>query len=461
MGIKNFSKTFKAVRTVKYKDLKGQTIAIDAMTELYRAALGAKTMATLTDAHGNPTLHISVILSIVIDLYCNGVNQIWVFDHNQDPNADFHNPMKLGELAKRKKRKELAIEQIKCLADLVDDSPMFSDDEDNTTTNTTTSLSKVVECTDVKEQEPMPEMGPIILTEDEEEQIKTMTYRQKAQFMLKKTSAAKKEYEQLLADYNFKKNKKNKIASLEKQTFKASKEMINDVKLILSYLNIKFMEAPSGFEGEAIASYLTQIGQADAVFSGDTDPIAYGASILLRRNPRDKLIYEYTQSDILKQITSANDEFPNPTIADLHKVAMALGTDACEKTPGIGPATVLKKLHEIKLTPQQKAAMKEFNKIPEMSELVTYNADKEAFVDSQADELVNWLVTEKSFTKSRVQTQLNKALLLDEVKPKTITKTKAVAKPKTTTKTKATTKDTPDSPKVPKKPILRKILTKS
>ncbi len=432
MGIKNFSKAFKAVRTVKYKDLKGQTIAIDVMTELYRAALGARNIATLTDAHGNPTMHINVILSIIIDLYCNGVNQIWVFDYDQDPTEDFHNPMKLGELAKRKKRKELAIEQIKSLADLVDDSPMFSDDE----TDVAISVSKVLESDE--QQEPMPEMGPVVLTEDEEEQIKTMTYRQKAQFMLKKTSAVKKEYEQALADYNFRNNKKNKIASLEKQSFRASKEMINDVKRILTYLNIKYIEAPRGFEGEAIASYLTQIGHADAVLSGDADPIAYGATTLLKRNPRDKLIYEYPQSDVLKQIAAANDEFTDPTLADLHKVAMALGTDACEKTPGIGPATVLKKLHEITLTPKQKAAMKEFSKIPEMSELITHNNDKEAFVDSRADDLINWLVIEKSFTKSRVQTQLNKALLLNAPKSRA-----------------------PDVEKATKKPITRKVIAKS
>lgn len=458
MGIKNFSKTFKAVRTVKYKDLKGQTIAIDAMTELYRAALGAKTVATLTDAYGNPTLHISVILSIVTELHRSGVKQIWVFDHNQDPNADFHNPMKLGELAKRKKRKEIAIEQIKSLADLKDDSPMFSDDEEESAIPVDTESTPDSKPEDVIG--PPPEMPEVVLTKDEEALIADMTYRQKAQFMLKKTTAVKKEYLQTLADYNFKKNKGAKIASLEKQTFSASKEMINDVKFILTCLNIKFIEAPKGFEGEAIASYLTQIGQADAVFSGDTDPIAYGAKILLRRNPKDKLIYEYTQTDILRQIAAANDNYPKPKLGDLHRVAMALGTDACEKTPGVGPATVLKKLHLIELNPAQIAAMKEFTKVPELSDIVTYNADREAFIDAPIDILVEWLVSEKSFTKSRVQTQINKALELDNpvktTKPAKTTKAAKAVK----SKSPKSPKSPPKSPPKTKKPILRKVIKK-
>lgn len=441
MGIKNLSKAFKAVRTVKYKDLKGQTIAIDAMTELYRAALGAKTIATLTDASGNPTLHINVILSIVIDLHRNGVKQIWVFDHNQDPNADFHNPMKLAELGKRKKRKELAIEQIKSLADLKDEEPMFSDSDEEESSHTVdhplTSEEK-----EEKEELTPPTMQEITLNPEEEVYIATLTYRQKAQFMLKKTNEAKKQYEQELADYNFQKSKKDKINSLEKQTFSVSKDMINDVKFILTCLGIKFMEAPKGFEGEAIASYLTQIGQADAVFSGDTDPIAYGAKVLLRRNPKDKLIYEYTQEDILKQIAEANEEFPKPTLHDFHVVAMALGTDACEKTPGIGPATVLKKLHSIELTKKQIAAMKEFVKVPDMSGVTIYNADKEAFEDCQTDALIDWLVVEKSFSKTRIKIQLDKALVPEITK----TSVKSVKKVK--------------SPKAVKKPIPRRVIKK-
>lgn len=467
MGIKNLSKAFKATRTVKYKDLKGQTIAIDAMTELYRAALGAKTVSALTDAHGSPTMHINVILSIAIDLHRNGVKQIWVFDHNQDPDADFHNPMKIAELAKRKKKRDLAQEQMQSLTYAKDNSPMFSDSEDESESESapeskpeskSKSASLATPASDETDTYTFdmhePTIQDVVLTPEEEAHTSTLTSRQKAQFMLKKASELRKKYAQDLADYNFQKSKKDKINSLEKQTFSVSKDMINDIKFMFTCLNIKFIEAPSGFEGEAIASYLTQIGQADAVFSGDTDPIAYGANVLLRRNPRDKLIYEYTQVDILRQISEANDEYPNPTLHDFHVVAMALGTDACEKTPGIGPATVLKKLHLIELTPKQIAAMKEFDKVPEMSEIVTYNEDTEAFKDCQTSELLDWLVDEKSFSRIRVKTQLDKALIPEISKP-------AVRK----TVVRKTHSKEPEEPeelekKPHKKPILRRVAKK-
>lgn len=102
MGIKDFSKTFEAVRVVKWKDLKNKTVAIDAMTEIYRAALGAQSTHTLTDRDGNPTIHLSVLLANIVEMQSNGIKQIWVFDHDAeaDANASFHNPNKINELEK-------------------------------------------------------------------------------------------------------------------------------------------------------------------------------------------------------------------------------------------------------------------------------------------------------------------------------------------------------------------------
>ncbi len=380
MGIKNFSKAFKAVRTVKYKDLKGQKIAIDAMTEIYRAALGAKSVATLTDAHGNPTMHINVILAIVNEMHRNNIRQVWVFDHDQDPNSDFHNPMKLHELAKRKKRKEIALEQIKSLADVKEtEDALFSDMSDSD---------------EVADPESESKQGK------SNQESKSNADRSKPENKISTT---------------------DRIQSLEKQTFHASKSMINDVKYILTCLNIQFIEAPKGFEGEAIASYLNKIGYVNAVFSGDTDPIAYGALRLLRRNPRDKLIYEYTQKDVLEQIANANEEYPSPTLADFHKAAMALGTDTCAKTKGVGPATVLKKLHTIELTDEQLKNMREFTKEPIFSEIKKYNDQpgKRAFVDCKLDDLINWLVVEKSFNRARITNQLNKAIAITHPVKKT------------------------------------------
>ena len=67
MGIHDFTKCFKAARVVKLADYANSTCAVDAMGEIWRAALGAKSVAILTDANGKPTLHISVILANIAE----------------------------------------------------------------------------------------------------------------------------------------------------------------------------------------------------------------------------------------------------------------------------------------------------------------------------------------------------------------------------------------------------------
>jgi hypothetical protein len=347
MGIKNFSKTFLANRVVKIKDLAGKTIAIDAMTEIYRAALGAKSVSTLTDRYGNSTLHISVILANVIEMQKQGITQIWVFDHDQsaDVNIAFHNPLKIDELLKRKIRKDDAKEKLDQL------DVLFSDSDE-----------------EIKESKESIDMAQ--------------------------------------------KNKKSisdKKDSLEKQLFTASKNMINDIKLILNCLNIRYIEAPAGYEGEQIASYLSATDQCDGVYSSDTDPIPFGAKVHYRKNARDKKIYEYTAINLLKQIQEANEHFPKPKLNDLRKVCVAMGCDFAPKTPGVGAKTILKKLHLIKLTKKQIEAIKQFEKEP-TEDIQVVNLDKQPFTNCNTQTLIDWLVKERSFTRSRVITWLNKVI---------------------------------------------------
>lgn len=412
MGIKNFSKAFNSTRIIKPKNMKDKSIAVDAMTEMYRAALGAKQTHLLTDSSGRPTLHISVVLSNVLSFHKNNVNQVWVFDHEQNPNDDFHNPMKIAELAKRQKRKETALDKIKSLKDLDEEDPLFSDDEDETTANLTTAANLTSATTAKQNKIPIKPADEFkfVLSEEQIHRLADLDAKKKMQETARMKKEAKTAYDNAVTEYAEYEKKNKSLASLEKQAFSLSSDMINDVKLILNFLKIKYIEAPSGFEGEAIASYLNKIGKVDAVYSADTDPIAYGANVLWRRNPKDKEIYEYTIDDILTQIKEANDKFPNPSIEDFLKAAAALGTDACEKTPGIGAKTVLKKLDIIKLNNAQKEALKEFAKQPDISNIVIKNSDSTPFENCDIDGFINWLVTEKSFNRSRITTQINKVI---------------------------------------------------
>jgi hypothetical protein len=351
MGIKNFSKTFNSVRNVKSKDLKNMTLAIDAMTELYRASLGAKTIDLLTDDEGNPTLFISVLISNILEFHKNNVNQIWVFDYDQDPDKSFHNPAKLDELIKRKQKKQLAKEKINKLKE----DPLFSDDEEDST-DVIDSTSEVKETKLVEE-------------------------------------------------------KQDKINSLEKQLFSVNKNIINEVKLILNCLNIKWVDAPHGFEGECIASYLNIVGIADAVYSSDTDPVAFGAKKLLRKNPKDKKIYEYTQDNILEQIQNINSDH-YPDIYDIRKISVILGTDVCDKTAGIGSKTVIKKYRNIKLTKKQEQAIEFFETHP-TTPLYINNENKQPFININLDELLLWLVNIKKFKEHIWKPRFLKVMNMD------------------------------------------------
>jgi 5'-3' exonuclease len=353
MGIKKFSEIFAHKRIVKIKDFAKKTIAIDTMTELYRAALGGKSVNMLTDESGHATMHITVLLSVIVEMQKHKVDQIWVFDHQDNSTAEFHNPAKIQELLIRKRRKDIAQAKLDTLNQIV-----------------INALPVMHTSVELKEEF----LGD--LTDDEIKVASTQETKDK----------------------------------LEKQIFRPPQYMIDDIKLILNCLNIKYTVAPATFEGEQIASYLSATGQCDGVYSSDTDPIAFGAKVLYRKNTRDKKIYEYVQSDIIKQLRKYQ---PVATLADIRKVAVIAGTDFVPKTPGVGPKTILAKYKNIVLTDEQIAAIKTFEKEPD-EDISTYNLDKTPFVDTNYKLLIEWLVSERSFSKERVIKTLGKVIDMDK-----------------------------------------------
>ena len=379
MGWKSFSQLFTPTREVSISDMSGMTIAIDAMTEIYRGALATKSVSALTDKNGRPTIHISVIITTIMEFVNNNVKQIWIFDHDQTPNTEFHNTAKLPELAKRRAKKDNAISSLKKL-DLEDNAA-----NDNVAVNVADNVAD----------------------DSDDSEIEKEVFKHRN-----------------IAELNIKKRQ-----TLEKQAFSVSAEMIADIKYILKCLHIDFMEAPKGFEGEGIASYLNKTGAADAVFSGDTDSIAYGAKTLFRRVPIKKVIYEYTFDNIIEQIKEKNDDIDEYDINLLIKCALIMGTDFCEKTPRVGPGTVLKKIEYIELTKEQKAAFNEFTKIPDMDTVKKSNINN---IDNtyNRDTLIQWLVEERQFNAERIAKKLEP----DIKNPKAIMRKKS----KSTKSTKST-----------------------
>jgi hypothetical protein len=404
MGIHDFTKCFKATRTVKIKDFAGSTVAVDALGEIWRAALGAKSVTVLTDAAGKPTLHITVILAMLAEFKKHNISQIWVFDHS----GRSHNLNKLHEQAARQATRQHAVKQLKQLADFAADNiPVFDIPDSHPLDNTLEQQAK----------------------QDKQEQTKQEQTKQE-HTKQEQTKQDKQEH-----------TKQEQKNSLEKRAFSVSPEMIDDVILILNALNIPWLEAPAGFEAEAICSQLNAAGLVSWVYSGDTDPVAFGALVLVRRNVKDKLYYEYTSADICEQITKVTERPAN--ISDIRKIAVVLGCDFCARTPGVGPATVKKKYTTVTLTPQQTNALKHYSEpifadiIAQATTLLTKPGEV------LTDLLITWLVEQKNFNRTR----LNKTLA-------------AWLKPDDSQQDKTPSKKMPGKTPAVKKPAVKKLAVK-
>ena len=123
-GGSGFSKTF-APDIIKLNNMKDHNIVIDASVILYKAALGAKCIKVLTDSMNKPTLHISVILSKIMQFKKYNIGQIWCFDFHE---RGYVPPDKLLELDKRKTKRDNAKKKLDILIDKSDE--LFSSDDD-------------------------------------------------------------------------------------------------------------------------------------------------------------------------------------------------------------------------------------------------------------------------------------------------------------------------------------------
>ena len=119
MGVKKFNKVFKFDKEITFDELKNQTLAIDAMIEIYRSLLGMSQRNILTDSKGRPTIHISVISALILNLFKARVNQIWVFDFDirKSIRKKKGNVCKQKELEIRQQKREKAQKEINIITD--------------------------------------------------------------------------------------------------------------------------------------------------------------------------------------------------------------------------------------------------------------------------------------------------------------------------------------------------------
>ena len=124
------------------------------------------------------------------------------------------------------------------------------------------------------------------------------------------------------------------------QSTKLTKEDVDDAKELLKYLGIPVLQAKS--EGEALASYLSQKKEVDAISSQDYDSLLFGASVLVRYlaiTGRKKLIKKHEYTTVYPEEIKLQNMLNklNITREQLVDIGILVGTDYNEGIKGIGP----------------------------------------------------------------------------------------------------------------------------
>ena len=123
----------------------------------------------------------------------------------------------------------------------------------------------------------------------------------------------------------------------QKMSIRLTKEMIYDVKRLLSLLGISYIHQDG--EGEAIASELCRIGYVDYVLTEDMDTMVYGCPNVIRncidRSIKRRDIVSIINYDkMIQGINLTHEKFID--------FCILCGCDYCESVPKIGNTTALK-----------------------------------------------------------------------------------------------------------------------
>lgn len=394
MGIKGFNKAITCYNKIKLADLSGFTLAIDASGEIYRAALGMGSVNQLTDAKGNSTVYIKVLLSVIRNLFEYNIKQIWVFD-NPVPH-----PLKLV-LAERVARRAKATAAL---------SKSESKDEHD--------ADDAADVEDVKYEtkiEPCKEKFVIDddTTEDTPAEVK---------------------------------------AKLEKQEFCLNAETVGNVMRILDAFMIPYIIAPPGIEAEHVAAQLTIDGKADAVLTNDADALLFGATrVVMRDRTKDGRAVKSGGGQLLDYHLQVILTKYGLTIKKLRYLGVVLGCDFYIDKPeptvvppgtdpddvetddrplfrGIGPKSVISKLHtlmhtyRIKNNPHVKAALGVFEeqlpeyKIEHANSLLDTPGNRPFRSSKKINQLLKWLIEDLGFNAKQTVDKFRETYGLEKIR---------------------------------------------
>ena len=216
------------------------------------------------------------------------------------------------------------------------------------------------------------------------------------------------------------------------QTTSMKDGMVEDSKHLLDLFGIPYIQAPS--EGEATAALLTTTGHADVAASQDFDSILFGAKKLVRNftnSGRRKLPNRNTYIEIEPEIIDyrKNLEALGITREQLIDVGILIGTDFNpDGFERVGPKTAIKMIREY-------GKLEDVTQIQEQLETIDYNAIRKIFLEPEVarvdkiefgevkyDGIINYLSNERSFSRDRVNSSLNRLKKSLEKKSQTLEK---------------------------------------
>ena len=216
------------------------------------------------------------------------------------------------------------------------------------------------------------------------------------------------------------------------QTTSMKDGMVEDSKHLLDLFGIPYIQAPS--EGEATAALLTTTGHADVAASQDFDSILFGARKLVRNftnSGRRKLPNRNTYIEIEPEIIDykKNLEALGITREQLIDVGILIGTDFNpDGFERVGPKTAIKMIKEHE-------KLENVTQIQEQLEMIDYNAIRKIFLEPEVatvnkiefgevkyDDIINYLSNERSFSRDRVNSSLNRLKKSLEKKSQTLEK---------------------------------------
>lgn len=428
MGIKNFSKIFEPNKEFKWKEFDGKIVAVDAMIEIYKSVLAMSKVDSLTDSNGKITSHINtILLGMILKLKKYGADQIWVFDYsNQNKDNEFHNPLKMQEILKRRKKRNNALVQIENAQTRLQNG-LFSDSE-----------------------EEMPE----VLYDDVDNDVIDNNVDNINNVFDKDNTFEMESKEEIM----------NKIEKKRKESFILEQYFIRDIQFILNCLNIPWIESPRGFESEQICALLTRNRlykgkTVDYVFTPDADALLFNASKIIKKKKVKSTmkLYEYNLDLLLQENIISLDT--------LRRIGIALGSDFAPKTPRIGDRSIVNILNyrmnaaqdlkddfensefgkeQKKMLQFHKLENKDFEKIKKEytkmktkwdkilnlndeqenalktvfdkkmnEELNWFNIEQNSFKDKEKNNiLLDWLINEKKFNETRIKNAFKKASIL-------------------------------------------------